>query len=33
MSSVPRFVWWLIIVLIILAIMILWAEHVTVHVH
>lgn len=33
MSSIPRLVWWLIILLIILAVAILWAEHVTLHVH
>ena len=31
--SMPHWVWWLVAVLVILAVVILWVEHITVHVH
>jgi uncharacterized membrane protein len=33
MSGVPRFVWLLVGVLVVLAVVTLWVEHVSVHVH
>ncbi len=33
MSGVPRYIWLLLLVVLVLAIAILWVEHVSVHVH
>ncbi len=33
MSGVPRYIWLLLLVVLVLAVVILWVEHVSVHVH